>query len=146
MASQRIKGQEVEVLMIVNGSPVTTLDAVKSFSVTFKLDRLTEEYLGETTVRVDSIFKGIEGKAEFNYSSPEVFTLIQQIVDKARRRAPGTKINIKATLNFPSGQRARLIFPDVEFGELPIDFGSRGDYGSFSIDFGGAEGRVISTG
>jgi hypothetical protein len=67
-----------------------------------------------------------------------------RIVDKARRRTPGTKINVKATLNFPNGERPRVVIPDVEFGELPLNFGSRSDYGAVTLDFEASEAQVIT--
>ena len=68
---------------------------------------------------------------------------IRLVLDKARRREPGTRFNIKSTLNFPNGSRARIIIRDVEFGELPISFGSRSDYGMFSVDYGASEATVL---
>jgi hypothetical protein len=140
---QRIKGQEVEIVMLVDGQPRDNLTMARSMDITWKTEMLQEGYLGETTDRYDTIFKGISGKIEFNTDSPEIFNIIRLIVEKARRREPGTRFNIKATLNYPSGQKARIIVPDVEFGELPISFGSRGDYGTFSLDYGASEAKVL---
>ena len=53
-------------------------------------------------------------------------------------------INIKASLNFASGATPRVIIPDVHFGEVPISFGSRQDYGSFSLTFEADTVKVIS--
>jgi len=131
----RIKGQEVEVLVVVDGAPKTNMTSVRSFEVTLNTEIMSEGYLGETTERKDSIFKGVSGKIELHFDNQEVMKVYQAIVDKARRRTPGTKINIKATLNFPGGQRPRILVSDVEFGALPLSFGSRSDYGSATLDF-----------
>lgn len=142
--SQRIKGQEVEVLLVVDGSPQDTITDVKSFEIGFQLDILSEGYLGETTDRKDSIFKGVRGNMELHFENPDVFKLFTAIVNKARRRTPGTKINIKSTLNFPGGQRPRVVIPNVEFGEIPVTFGSRADYGTVKLDFEASEAQLIS--
>ena len=69
---------------------------------------------------------------------------ISKILDRAKRRTPGAIVNIKATLNFPNGDRPRVIINDVFFGELPINFGGRGDYGTFSVTFAASDANVIS--
>ena len=144
MSNQRIKGQEVEVALVINNRAVTTVTAVRSFSFTFKQEIKEEGYLGETTNRYDSIFNGIEGELEFHQSEPDVFTTIQAIVDKARRRTPGVQINVKATLNFPVGTRRRVMIPNVEFGAIPVNFGSRADYGASTLSFGASEAQVLA--
>ena len=135
MAQQRIRGQEIEVLVVVNGAPKTNMTSVRSFEVTLNTEVMSEGYLGETTERKDSIYKGVSGKIELHFDNQEVMKVYQAIVDKARRRTPGTKINIKATLNFPGGQRPRVLISDCEFGPMPLSFGSRSDYGTASLDF-----------
>jgi hypothetical protein len=141
--AQRIKGQEVEIIMLVDGAPRENLAFAKSLDFTFLTERKTEGYLGETTNRFDTIFNGVEGKTQHHFDNPEPFNIIRLIINKARRREPGTQFNMRSTLNFPRGQRARLIFRDVEFGALPIGFSSRSDYGSFALDFGCSEAQVL---
>lgn len=143
MASQRIKGQEVEVLLIVDGTVQDTITDVRSFEVAAKLETKEEGYLGEKTNRYDEIFNGVRGRMELHFENKDVFTLLQSIIDRAKRRTPGTQINIKATLNFPNGDRPRVLVANAFFGEVPINFGSRGDYGTVSLDFQAEDVRVI---
>jgi hypothetical protein len=142
--SQRIKGQEVEVMLVVDSAPQDTITDVRSFELAFQTEILREGYLGETTDRRDSIFKGVRGRMELHIENADIFKLFTSIIDKARRRTPGTKINVKATLNFPNGERPRVVIPDVEFGELPLNFGSRSDYGAVTLDFEASEAQVIT--
>jgi hypothetical protein len=135
VADQRIKGQEVEVLLIVNGQVQQTITDVRSFEVTPKFDKLEEGYLGETTDRYDEMFKGVRGAMELHFENQDIFNLVQSVLDRARRRTPGTIVNIKATLRFPNGQRPRVIIQDAFFGDMPINFGSRADYGTLKLDF-----------
>lgn len=139
MADQRIKGQEVEVLLVVNNIVQATITDVRSAEFAAKFDILQEGYLGETTDRYDEIYKGMRGTLEFHFENEDVFTLLQSIVDRARRRTPGTLINIKAALNFPNGQRPRIIVRDTHFGEIPFNFGDRAAYGSMKLDFGASD-------
>lgn len=140
---QRIKGQEVEVLILADGAPRASLFAIRSFEITLQHEIMSEGYLGETTNRRDAIFNGISGRMEAHVDSKEFLDFFFEVVNKARRRTPGTKINIKASLNFPNGDRPRILIPDVEFGALPLNFGSRSDYGSVSLDFEAATASVI---
>lgn len=141
--TQRIKGQEVEFVTVVNGQPQSNLTLARSIEFAWKTDILQEGYLGETTDRYDSVFRGIRGRVEFHFNNFSPFSLVQQLVDKARRREAGTRVNLKSTLSFPSGVRARVLFRDVEFGELPFNFGSRSDYGTFQIEWGASDGQVL---
>ena len=141
--AQRIKGQEVEIVVLVNGEPRENLTLARSLSFAFKTEILQEGYMGETTDRYDSVFKGVSGSIEFHFQDAAPFAVISDLVNKARRREAGTRVNIKATLNFPAGRRVRVIIRDAEFGELPIDFGSRSDYGTFKLDFGASDAQIL---
>lgn len=140
---QRVKGQEVEIVVLIDGEPQSNFGFAQSIDFTFMTERKQEGYLGETTDRFDTVFKGVEGKTSHHFDSPVVFNIIRDIINKARRREPGTQFNLRATLAFPSGQKARIVFRDVEFGALPISFGSRTDYGKFSLDFACSEAQIL---
>jgi hypothetical protein len=77
------------------------------------------------------------------YDTPAVFNVIAAIVNRARRRTPGVKINIKTTLNFPSGRSALIVLRDVSFGAIPLDFGARTDFGTIKLEFACSDGQVI---
>jgi hypothetical protein len=132
--AQRIKGQEVELLVVVNGVPYTSLTDILSFNVTPNFEIKEEEYLGETSKRFDEIFNGVSFDMELHFEDPGVLSFMQVVKDRAERRTPGTTINVKATLNFPNGDRPRIILKDCYFGDMPIGFGGRSDYGTFKID------------
>ena len=142
--AQRIKGQEVELMLVVNGVAKTTLTAVRSFEMSWQQEIKSEGYLGETTNRKDSVFNGIRGSMEYNFDSPDILQLIGQIVDKSRRRTPGLQINVKATLSFPSGVRTRIVIPNCEFGEIPLNFSGRTEYGTIRLDFEAENATPIS--
>lgn len=133
--STRLKGQAVEVLISSGNKPLTNLTNIKDFEVTVQQEILSEGYLGQTTEQKDSIFNGIAGNLTIHIDNQDVFKFVSEIVDKARSRTPGLKVNIKATLNFPNGQRPRIMINDVEFGDIPLNFGSRKDYGSVKLTF-----------
>ena len=139
----RIKGQETEVVVIADGVPQTNLTDIKDSEFAFKMEIIQEGYLGQTTDKYDSVFKGVRGKMTLHFDNPDVFTMALKIKDKARRRTPGVKFNLKMTLNFPSGRRARVVIPDVEFGELPFNFSDRSQFVSHSIEFAASDAFAL---
>ena len=139
----RIKGQEASLVMLVDGAPQEELVDCRSWDLSWKTELLQEGYMGETTDRYDTVYHGVSGNAEFHIENASCFNLIQMIVDKARRREPGTRFNLKLVWNIPSGTKVRVIVPDIEFGELPTAFGSRTDYGTFKFEFGASEANFL---
>jgi hypothetical protein len=142
--AQRIKGQSVEIIIVSNGVPLTNITTIRSFEMSFQTEILREGYLGETTDRRDSIFRGISARMSLHVENQDILALFTQIVDKARQRVPGLQVNVKVTLNFPNGQRPRVMIPDVEFGELPFNFGSRSDYGEVSLSMEAQQATIIT--
>ena len=132
---QRIKGQETELMYVLNGEPQANITSIRSFEAAIQTEILKEGYLSEKTDRRDEIYRGCRGKTEIHFENAEVFKLIQEIVQRAKRQKPGSVVNFKATMNFPSGERIRHIFKNVFFGEIPISFASRSDYGSINLEW-----------
>lgn len=140
---QRLKGQETQVLLVQNGKVLDTITDVKDLEIQLLLELLQEGYLGETTDRFDEIFKGAKARMTIHYETPDVFDLIALIIDRARRRQSGIKVNVKTTLNFPNGKRRRVVIPDVSFGNIPAGWGSRDAYADVKFEFGASQVRFI---
>lgn len=141
--SARIKGQEVSLLFVANGTPLATVTGFKSCEFEFMLDRLQEGYLGETSDRFDDILKGLRISAELHVENQDVFLFLQQVIDRATRRNANVKINLQATLNFPNGDRPKLYANDLFFGAIPLTFGGRADYGTLKIDAACTTPRIV---
>lgn len=133
--AQRIKGQDVNLTLTVNGALKKSVTDIKSLELTSQLSILTEGYLGETSNRRDSIFNGVKGKIEFHLEDPAILDVIREIVNAARARVAGVKVTITSVLNFPSGVTRIVTIPNAFFGDIPINFGSREAYGMSSLDF-----------
>lgn len=141
--AQRIKGQEIELLVVEDNVPLTAIADVRSLEIAAQLEILREGYLGETTDRRDMVYRGFRGRMEVHFENRSILDFMRRLIDKARRRVPGARINVKATFAFPGGDRVRLLLKDLSFGELPIGFGSRTDYGTISLDFEGEDYNQI---
>jgi len=91
------------------------------------------------------VFKGVKLDMELHTNNKAIYSLIQSAIDKARRRVPGTRINIKATMAYSNGDLARITFPDVEFGDIPVNVGSRTEYVTVKLDAACSEARTVLT-
>ena len=143
MALARIKGQEVEILLVVNGEIQSALTDIQSFEFNQELETTEEGYLGEKGNRYDEFYKGYSGSVSLHNHSPDLFTFFDFVKDRAQRREPGTIVNIKATLNYPSGERQRVLLQDAFFDTMGLSFGSRSEYGATTLNFKGTEFRHI---
>lgn len=143
MANPRLKGQEISILLIRDGETLDTLTDIRSFEMSFQLEQKDDGFLGETTNRKDSVFNGVTFQMEMHTSNNAVWKLAKDIIDKARRRVPGVKINIKGAFNYPDGTRVRLLIPDAEFGEIPISAGGRGEFITVRLSGSASEARPI---
>jgi hypothetical protein len=133
--SQRIKGQDTTLTIFRSGQMENTLTDVVSFNATFKFEKLPQRYLGETTIRYDEIFGGVEGKVKLHLHS-EAFTLyIQAVEARARRQQPTTVFNFTTTLTFPNGDSPVFTFPDVKFGDIPLDVPGGKEFVSIDLDW-----------
>lgn len=143
MPLQRIKGQEVEVLLVVDGEVQSSLTDIQSFEAMLQFERLEEGYLGEKNNRYDEVYKGTNASIEMHNSSPDLFDFFESIKNRAQRASPGTVVNIKATMNYPSGERKRMIFQDVFFDPMGLSFGGRTEYGTTKLDCSCSEYRTL---
>lgn len=144
--AQRIKGQEVRVTVT---SPIGTEESigaggVSSFELEFKTEILSEGYLGETTERKDDIFRGVSGRMEIHLERQAYLRFIQRVTDRSQRRtAADARFNVLVSLQFPNGERPRVLLDDVFFGPLPVNVGARDEYVSATVEFECAQGRFL---
>lgn len=143
--AQRIKGQDVNVQIIQGGLVLANLINIKSFDFSYELEIKKEGYLGQKTDKRDMVFNGISGKLEITPENQDVLTFMEAVRAKAENRTPGVQFNIKATLNFPNGQRPVITIPDASFGAIPMSFGSRTDYATVSVPYEASSATVLRT-
>jgi hypothetical protein len=144
--AQRIKGQEVRVTVTGPAGNEESIGSggIASFEIEFKTEILSEGYLGETTERKDDIFKGVGGRMTLHLDRQSYFSFVQRVTDRSQRRtASSARFNVLASLQFPNGQRPRVLLEDVFFGPLPVNVGGRDEYVEASIEFECAQGRVL---
>jgi hypothetical protein len=128
VTAQRIKGQEVQILIVADGELQSTLTDIQNFNIEVELEVISKGYLGEKTERKDYRLKGIKFDGELHIHSQDLLAFVKQIISKAKRITPNVVFNITGIFSFPNGDTPELMLPDVAFGTIPVNIGSQGDY------------------
>ena len=126
-------GQDVSILIVVDGVLQSTLTAISSFNIELELEVISKGYLGEKTERKDTVYKGIKFDGELNPFTEDVFTFAQAVLNKAKRLTPDVLFNITGVFTYPNGDQPEILLNDVSFGAVPVNIGSRGDYVKFKM-------------
>ena len=143
MPDLKLKGQDVTVCFMVGGVQKDTITDIRNFEVTFMLEIISEGYLGKKSKSRDEVFNGVSGKMELHYSSKDLVDLAFQLVDRAKSREPGLVVNIQATLNFPGGDRKRILLPDCSSGPMPFNNSGRAEFLKGTLDFKVSNPKVV---
>jgi hypothetical protein len=128
MPAQRIKGQEVQILIVQDSVLQDTLTDIQDFNGELELEIKSQGYLGEKSNRKDEIFNGVKFDMSIHMHSQDFFVFQQAIVSRAKRITPDTVFNISGVFSFPNGDTPIMLFPDAKFGPQPLSISSRGDY------------------
>ena len=129
MANERIKGQETAISITVGGALQTSIDTIQSAELEFELDLLEEGYLGETSDRVDSVFKLMKVSITMHVTSEDYLSLADAIVARAQRRVGGApQIDLIGTFVFPNGDLPSIVVPDIYFEGIPLNIGGRDEF------------------
>lgn len=126
--AQRIKGQEVAVLITTAGVLEAELTDVRDFDATAMLTVISKGYLGEPTERKDEIYKGIKFKMTLHLHSTDFSLFQQKIIARAKRTEPDLVFNITGVFTFPNGQSLQKLIPDCFFDSQDMTVKSNGDY------------------
>ena len=129
MASNtRLKGQDVQIVVTANGSPVTSISAIGSSSDSTEFEIKEDSFLGEVTDRFDSVLKGYSIDFEAQVTTASWISLESAINDKATRKAPANVFNIVRVDMYSDGSNIVYTYKDVSFGPIAKSTGSRTDF------------------
>lgn len=144
MPTQRIKGQEVFLSILVDGVLQVRIDTIQSADFEFEMDLLEEDYLGETSTRYDSIFKGVAITVEGHATNQQFLDLTRAVVQRAQRRAGApVRIDIAGSFAFDNGDFPTIAVQDIYFESVPIQTGARDEYVSFTFTAKGSDFQVL---
>jgi hypothetical protein len=139
-----IKGQETRFTFTSPKGLETCITKIKESSFSFDLETITEQYLGETADQFDDIFRGISLELTFDLVTPTLYDLVEQIIARAQRRTPASgQFSCVSVLNFPTGEKRRMLFPNLKFAEIPTSFGGRDEYGEVKFTMKGSSYRKL---
>ena len=142
MGDNRLKGQEVSILVNRGGVLEDQLNEINNFTFNDLLEIITKGYLGRKTEDKDMIFKGVDGSFNLDIAAASYFRFRQATIDKAMNLNE-TEINIAGVFQFPdSGDVVTLSFPNCAFGQLAHNVGARADYVSVAIPFACSEAKA----
>ena len=95
--------------------------------IVFKIKVNEDDYLGQEASKYRMVWIGMELKINNITSTKKKWLdLVDAIVEKAKG-----KINIDFTclcnLKYTNGERAKIIIPDLSFGDIPVNFGGKSE-------------------
>lgn len=128
MPDQRIKGQEINILITAGGTLEDTLTDIQNFNMEVDLEIRKQGYLGEKTDRRDEVYNGVKFDLELHIHKAAWFAFVRKIIDRAKRDTPDVVFNITGVFNFPNGETPQLLLPDVKWGAIPHNVSARGDF------------------
>ena len=84
------------------------------------------------------------GTITVHLEDPQYLAFMQRALDRAQRRSPGTvQFQVVSSFEFPTGERLRIVFKDVKWGNLPLSTGSREDYTEGTAEFKCSEASIL---
>jgi len=81
--AQRLKGQEVSILIVRDGNLEDTLVDIQNFNLELEFEIKTQGYLGEKTNRRDMIFNGAKFDMELNLHTEDYLSFLLAMKNKA---------------------------------------------------------------
>ncbi len=127
--TQRIKGQEVRLSFTTPTGETEDMDYVLNFEWELDMEILSEEFLGQTAKEYDDIFHGVNGSVELQIPGPGFLTFQERVQARAQRREAANGVfTATASFAFPNGVRARVSFPNLFFGPIPVRTPGRSEY------------------
>ncbi len=133
MPDDRVKGQEVSIIIATDSQVEDTLTDITKFGFTYQLEVKSQGFLGEKTERKDMRYKGIKFDMEMQIHKKTLFDFAAKVVDKAKRVTPNVKFNVTGVFFFPNGDTVAMLLQDCSFGEIPVTVGGAGDYVTVKI-------------
>lgn len=133
--SPRLRGQEVQLLVLDGANRVEEIKAIGSYDVASKYEIQQDGFIGETTDEYDFIYSGESGSFKFQINSSKWARFKARINAKARRVQPTLTFNIVRVQLFANGSSLTTTYQNVAWGEIAESGGSRRDFVSLNMPF-----------
>lgn len=138
----RLKGQEVSIRVVQNGTLIASLDSIASFNEEMKSEIKEDGFLGEGTNRFDDIHNGYGGDFEFQFRRPDWVTFQLAVQARQTRRQPNLVFNVVRTDLHADGTSNVFTYKDAKWGPMSASIGSRADFVKGKAQFACSERAV----
>lgn len=129
--SQRIRGQEASIQIIVDGDLKSgSFAKITNFNLTPRTDVVETPFLGEVEDDIDIQHHGYDFDFEIHHQDSKAFDLLQTIVGREAERLAHPNVNIVVTIAYRSLSEPALTFV-LEKAFVKMDsfaFGGRKEY------------------
>jgi hypothetical protein len=133
--SARLKGQETKISFTGPGGDFD-LPFILSFEWTMDMEILESQFLGNTSKSFDDIFHGFSGQVEAQLDSATILKMQERIQFRAQRReAAGGVFSATSRFAFARGGSARVVFPDIFWGPIPMKASERAQYVTTTLEW-----------
>lgn len=129
--SQRIRGQEATVQVVVDGVRQTgSFTKVTNFNLTPRTDIVETPFLGEVEDDLDIQHHGYDFDFEVHQQDAKAYDLLQTIVEREQDRLSHPNVNLVVTIAFRSvSEPSRSFVMEQCFMKLDsLSFGGRKEY------------------
>ena len=145
MASKRLKGQNTVISILKDGELQARIDSITSTEVTFEMEILTDDFLGDTSERYDTVYNGYSVSIEAQMSNAQIIDLSDSIVNRARNRTGGvSRIDVATTFFFDEGDVRTFSLIDLQFESIPFSSGGRKDFTTVKLSAKGSDYETLS--
>ncbi len=128
MAQQRIKGQEIFIIISVDNKVNDKVGPFTDMTATLRKEIIEGEYLGQTTTFFDDVFKGCMIELTYHLRGAQMLKIIDADIKRARYLTGGlVRLDISAQMAFP-GLVVPYTFLDVRLDEHPLSVSDRKSY------------------
>ncbi len=134
MATPKLKGQEINCIVVVNGKQEDKVGPWLDLDVTLRKEVLEADYLGETTTDFDSVFRGCQLTMKGHLRGASWLKLIDGDIRKARYMAGAIiRVDLVAVIKFP-GLVLPWTFANLTFADHKITITDRKSFVEASLD------------
>lgn len=130
----RLRGQEIKVVVLTDGSKVTELNSISNVSDEPEIAIQQDGFLGEIADRVDSIFHVHGGSFEMQVNTANWVLFRNAIISKAQRLTT-TVFNVVRVDIFADGTSIIYTYSNVSFGSPPQNAGGRAEFVKVKLTF-----------
>jgi hypothetical protein len=128
-------GENVQLRIVKDGALQKQFTDIKRSSVKFKRKILEDEYLGQSDIKTRMIRNGCEGRLEDMTTTQGDWLDLNDMIDDKAEGKSSVEFALAMVFNYASGDKERVIFTNISFGDLDVSMGSKSENVTKSIDW-----------